>query len=1034
MSSKSNMSVHIQRLSLKAILLLPLAASLAVFAAVHLYTFTHLEAEYSAEYVDNAFLSAQRVFRSAVRANTDKLSATLTVISQDEALKRAMLAGDRQALLRRAKPVLESLRREYGVTHFYFIRPDRGVFLRVHQPDSHGDVIDRFTAKQAQTTGKLAAGLELGPAGTFTLRTVVPWRDGDRLIGYLELGEEISNILDSIREVLGLELFVTVKKRYLSQQDWAQGMAMLSRQGEWDSLPDSVVIFQTRPSTSSTIHEALAQEDLPAHTHAELSDQKNKLHTGHITLSDAGGREVGNMLLLRDVTARNADSRHDIMLAGGVSFGLGGALLWFFYLVIGRVEKRLASSQAVIKRSEARFRGLVESSSDWIWEVDANARYVYASPKVKDLLGYEPDEVLGKTPFDFMPPEEAGRISHDFASIAAERRPFQALENRSLHRDGRIVVLETSGMPILNQDGDLLGYRGVDRDITARKCAEKIIQESAQRLSLYFQQTPLAVIEWDMEFMVVNWNPAAEKIFGYTKAEAVGRHAMELILPESAKSHVAQMWKNLLTGRSGFRSTNENITKDGKTIYCEWYNTPLIDVGSRVIGVASLAQDVTEQMRAAERVSYLAYYDDLTGLPNRMLFKDRLSQAFTEADRKQRLAGIMLMDLDHFKDVNDTLGHEAGNALLQAVAKRLQDCFRPSDTVARFGGDEFAVVLADVGHADDVVQVAQHAADGFKEPFDILGHQIFVTFSMGITLYPFDDGDVENLLRNADSAMYAAKAAGRNCYRFYAATMTARATARLALQTGLRRALDQEEFILHYQPQLDIGSNRIIGVEALVRWQHPDKGMISPAQFIPVAEDAGLIVPLGEWVLRTACLQAKAWQEQGVLDVGMAVNLSARQFREPLFSRRALEIVNETGLDPHSLELEITESILVEGMKSVSAVLQEFKRAGIMISLDDFGTGYSSLSYLKRFPIDKLKIDQSFVRDVLTDSNDAVLVRAIIALARALRIRVIAEGVETQDHLDFLCAEGCDEIQGYHIARPMPAEQAVDLILRYNTA
>lgn len=900
------MGVHNQGRSIKAVLLLPLAAALAVFAAVHLYTYAHMEADYTEEFVDDAFLSAQRVFNSAVHTNTDKLSATLTVISRDEALKRAMIAGDRQALLNRAKPVLESLRKEYGVTHFYFMRPDRAVFLRAHQPDRYGDVIDRYTAKQAEATGKLAAGLELGPSGTFTLRTVIPWRDGDRLIGYLELGEEIGNVLGSIHEVLGIDLFVTINKRYLSHQDWERGMNLSNRQGNWDSLPDSAIVFQTRQSISSAIRKVLTQEDHPAHAHIELSDQERKFRISHIPLSDAGGREVGNILLLRDVTARSADSKRDVMLGGGVSFGLGVALLGLFYLVVGRVEKRLASSHAQIKQSEARFRGLVESSSDWIWEVDAEARYVYASPKIKNFLGYEPTEMLGKTPFDFMHPEEAERVSHEFLSIVAERRPFQALENRSLHKDGRIVVLETNGVPILDHDGNLLGYRGVDRDITARKHAE-------------------------------------------------------------------------------------------------------------------------------ERISYLAYYDDLTGLPNRMLFKDRLSQAFIEANRKERLAGIMFMDIEHFKDVNDTLGHEAGNVLLQAAAKRLQSCFRPSDTVARFGGDEFAVVLADMGHVDDIVQVAQHVVDSFKAPFDILGHQMFVTFSMGITLYPFDDGDVENLLRNADSAMYVAKAAGRNCYRFYAASMTARTTERLALQAGLRHALDQSEFVLHYQPQLEIGSKRIIGVEALVRWQHPEKGMVSPAQFIPIAEETGLIVPLGEWVLRTACLQAKAWQEQGLDHVCMAVNLSARQFKEPFFPQRVLEIVNESGLEPHCLELEITESILVDGLESVCAVLQEFKRAGIMISLDDFGTGYSSLSYLKRFPIDKLKIDQSFVRDVLTDVNDAGLVRAIIAMAQALGLKAIAEGVETQGQLDFLSVEGCHEIQGYHISRPLPAKQVADLILRYNT-
>jgi diguanylate cyclase (GGDEF)-like protein/PAS domain S-box-containing protein len=1020
--------------TLKAVLLLPLTLALAAFAAMHLFTYMHQEAEYTEEYVDNAFLSAQRVFDSAVRTNTDKLAAALSVIARDETLQRAMIAGDRRALLQRATPILESLRSSYGVTHFYFIRPDRRVLARVHQAERHGDVIGRFTTRQAELTGKLSSGLELGPIGTFTLRTVLPWREGNRLIGYLELGEEVGYILGSIREMLGLDIVVAIKKNYLSRPDWEKGEGMLNRQGKWDSLPDSVVVFQTLPDIPAAMQKVLAQQDFQTHTTSDISEGERKFRAVDLPLHDATGRNVGSMLLVRDVTMRAMHSQRDMMLAVGAAFGLGIALLGLFYWVIGRVEKRLELSQAEMKESGARFRGLVESSSDWIWEVDASARYVYVSPKVKDLLGYEPFEILGKTPFDLMTPEESVRVSNVFAGIAAGRRPFQAMENRNLHKDGHIVVLETSGVPILGQNGELLGYRGVDRDITARKRTDQLIQKSTQRLSLLFQQTPLAVIEWDINFRVVDWNPAAENIFGYTRAEALGRHAAELILPDSAKPHVERIWDELLAGDGGYRSTNENITRDGRTIYCEWYNTRQVDGDGQLIGVASLAQDVTEQKIAAERASYLAYYDDLTGLPNRILFKERLSQSFIEATRNSRLVGVMFMDVDNFKVINDTLGHEAGNLLLQAAAQRLQNCFRPGDTVARFGGDEFTVALADVAHVDDVVQVAQHIVDGFQEPFHILGYELFVTFSMGISLYPFDDGSVENLLRNADSAMYSAKADGRNCYRFYASAMTERATHHLSLQTGLRRALDKGEFVLYYQPQLEIGSHRIIGVEALVRWQHPEKGLLSPVQFIHVAEETGLIVPMGEWILREACLQAKAWQEQGLPPVRMAVNLSARQFKDPLFPVRVLEILEETGLAPEYLELEVTESILVDGMEAVSSVLHDFKQAGIMIALDDFGTGYSSLSYLKRFPIDKIKIDQSFVRDILTDHSDASLVRAIIAMARALGLSVIAEGVETQGQFDFLRADGCDEVQGYHIALPLPAEQAVSLILHYNNA
>ena len=704
------------------------------------------------------------------------------------------------------------------------------------------------------------------------------------------------------------------------------------------------------------------------------------------------------------------------------------AYLYLFHATFNEALRRPLERMEV---QHLREKLVLSSAPDGVLWVDQNGQILMANPAMETLTGYSPNELVGQNVDIFLPAQMRARHAQSMRGyfMAPHPRAMGLIDLKLLRRDGQMVPVDIS-LGNWEDEGSRHAIAYI-RDLSERKQAHKAIQESTQRLSLHFQLTPLAMIEWDTNFCVVDWNPAAESIFGHTKAQALGRHAMELVIPESARPQVAQTWESLLTGSDGSRSTNENRTREGKTIYCEWYNTQLIDADGRVIGVASLAQDVTAQKLASERISYLAYYDDLTGLPNRMLFKERLSQAFIEADRKEHFVAILFLDIDHFKVVNDTLGHELGNLLLQATGKRLQGCFGSGDTVARFGGDEFAVILAEVGTVDDVAQVAQEVVERFKKPIDILGHELFVTFSVGIALYLGDDGDVETLLRNADSAMYSSKAAGRNSYQFYSAAMTERSTQHLALQTGLRRALDKGEFLLHYQPQLECVSGRIIGVEALLRWQNPDKGMISPAQFIPVAEETGLIVPIGEWVLRTACLQAKAWQEQGLPPMRMAVNLSARQFKDPRFAQRVMEILNETGLDPQYLELEITESILVDGLDSVNAILLDFKRAGIMISLDDFGTGYSSLSYLKRFPIDKLKIDQSFVREVLTDADDASLVRAVIAMARALRLRVIAEGVETQGHLDFLRADGCDEIQGYHIARPMPAELVSDFVVQY---
>ena len=708
------------------------------------------------------------------------------------------------------------------------------------------------------------------------------------------------------------------------------------------------------------------------------------------------------------------------------------AYLYLFHASFNEGLRRPLERLGILHLREKLMLG---SAPDGIVWVDQSGAILVANPAMEALTGHSAADLVGRNVDAFLPAHLPVQLRAAHARsmrgyfAAPHPRARASFETELLHRDGRTLPVDIS----LGhwEDAGTRHAIAYIRDLTGRKLADQEILASTQRLALHFQLTPLAVIEWDANLRVADWNPAAERIFGYCKAEAIGRHATELLL-ETAAPQEAHAWVKLLSGRDGSRTSKDNRTRDGSVIYCNWYNTTLVDGEGRLIGVASLVQDATEQKLASERLSYLAYFDDLTGLPNRTLFKDRLSQALLDADCKAHQVAVLFLDIDHFEAANDTLDHEGGNLLLQATARHLQGCFGAMDTVARFGADKFGVILARVAHVDDVTRAAQHLADQFREPFDILGNELFVTFSIGVALYPVDGDGVDTLLRNANSAMYVAKAAGSNSCQFYSAAMTERAIGHMVLQAGLRRALDKAELLLHYQPQVDCASGRITGVEALLRWQHPDKGMISPAQFIPMAEETGLIVPIGEWVLRTACLQAKAWQEEGLPPMRMAVNLSARQFRDPRFGRRVLDILNDIGLEARYLELEITESILMDGLDSVNAILREFKQAGILISLDDFGTGYSSLSYLKRFPVDKLKIDQSFVRDVLTDASDASLVRAVIAMARALRLTVIAEGVETQGQCDFLRADGCDELQGYHIARPMPAGQIAAFVTSFN--
>jgi diguanylate cyclase (GGDEF)-like protein/PAS domain S-box-containing protein len=1030
--SKNNqadwMKAHLPKVSLKLAILAPLTLSLTALVAVFTYSFARQEEAFTRDFVDSAFASTQRAYASAMADETEKLSTALALIVRDAGLAQAMQRQDRVLLLQRSRPTFDYLRREAGITHFYFHAPDRINFLRVHQPERFGDKIDRHTAIKAESTGQPAAGLELGPLGTFTLRVVFPWHEDGRLIGYVELGQEIEQILGRISSLTGIDLYLTIDKQHLSRKDWQAGMAMLGRPDEWDLLRQAVVTYQPATVPAETVRLLLSQDLSHAHSRTKLSNDHQAMQALTIPIADVSGREVGHLLMARDITSLNKNNRQQTSIVGGLGLAIGGGLLGLFSLLIGRVERRLDDSTVALLDSEQRFRTLVESVKDWIWEIDADWRYVYASPKVEEILGYTPDEILGRRPFDLMPAAEAGELLRRFEAIAAEGKPLTSLENRNLHKDGRIVILETSAMPIFREDGSLCGYRGVDRDVTERRLAEEALDQTTQRLNMHFQQTPLAVIEWDADFRVLDWNPSAETIFGYSKAEAIGRHAMDLIVPKSAEDHVAEVWSELVRQGGGFRSSNENVTKAGKTIICEWYNTPLVDDNGRVIGVASLAQDITEQRQAEQRLNHLAYYDALTNLPNRSLFQDRLGQAIATASRHQKLVGVMLMDLDRFKVINDTLGHEIGNALLQAVAGRLKHCLRESDTVARLGGDEFAIALTDIATIEDVVQIAQKILDEFVAPFAVDGKELFVSASIGITLYPFDGSDPSLLLRNTDSAMYHAKDKGRKTFQFYSAEMTERVEKRLTLETELRHALAREELQLHYQPQLDIASGRIVGMEALVRWQHPVKGMMPPAEFIPIAEESGLIVPIGEWILRNACRQAMAWQAQGLPELQIAINLSARQFKPELVDL-ARDVLAETGLPARCLELEITESVFIEGTDSEAAsILAQLKALGLSLAIDDFGTGYSSLSYLKCLPVDKLKIDQSFVQGISSNPEDASLVKAIIAIARSLNLHVIAEGVETEAQLRYLREHGCDFMQGYFYSRALPPEAFADLV------
>jgi diguanylate cyclase (GGDEF)-like protein len=471
-----------------------------------------------------------------------------------------------------------------------------------------------------------------------------------------------------------------------------------------------------------------------------------------------------------------------------------------------------------------------------------------------------------------------------------------------------------------------------------------------------------------------------------------------------------------------FRPPHESMLK------IEWAKTRLVRSGN---GLAVTIQDITERKLAEEKIEFLAHHDPLTRLPNRVLLRDRFEQAMAIARREDSGVVLMFLDLDHFKQINDSFGHQLGDQVLLKIVKRLQECIRDADTICRQGGDEFIIVLTNIKDLNDIGRIAQNMLDAVCEPIEIEKQTFHTSASIGITLFPNDGGDFDTLLKNADTAMYQAKDSGRNAYRFFTAKMNADVVEQLHLHTQLRTALQQKEFQLHYQPQIDLVSGSVIGMEALIRWHHPEKGIISPALFIPVAEASGLIIPIGEWVLEEACRQARIWQKNGQAPFRVAVNLSALQFQRGNIIDTVSKALERSGLPPGMLELELTESILLQDMESALKTIHDLKVLGVQLSIDDFGTGYSSLSYLKRLKVDKLKIDQSFVRDLVTDIDDMAIVSAIIQLGKNLQLRVIAEGVETAEQLSFLSSHECDEAQGYFFSRPLaPADLEVWLAAR----
>jgi len=747
-----------------------------------------------------------------------------------------------------------------------------------------------------------------------------------------------------------------------------------------------------------------------------------------LTLRDIRPPEdVPQMLAaLASLEARRAPHHHRHRKKDGTVFDVE---VTSFEFVFGSRRARLAMAQDITERkraedqlrlSEERYRELFENAHDLVYTHDLDGRITSINIAGERITGYSRAEMTGMPIQNLVVPEQIDYGVEQMRRKLRGETPATFYELEIVAKDGRRVPLELSSR-LIYRDGKPVGVQGIGRDMTERKANEA-------RYRVLFERNLAGVYRTTTDGSILDCNEACARIFGFDSREEFLTHAAtDLYFDSSERDRVVQK----LRAQGSMSNSELRLRRRDGSVVWVLENVTLLD-GNTLEGTII---DITDRKHAQEQMEYQAYHDSLTGLPNRLLFRDRITVALAHAKRSGRGSAVMFLDLDQFKLVNDTLGHTVGDRLLQAIGSRLVNCVRAEDTVARMGGDEFTILLGEIVDRRGAASVAQKVLEAVRHPVHVDQHELYVTTSIGISIFPDDGADAETLLKNADRAMYRAKDLGRDNFQYATPLHGDVGDTRLTLERSLHHALERDEFEVHYQPMVEISSGRVVGAEALVRWRHPENGMMQPEEFIPVAEETQLIVPLGAWVLRTACAQMKAWHDAGHAWLRVAVNLSPRQFQDDQLTATVERILCETGFPPAYLDLEITESTAMRNADMSLTILNRLKDMGIRISIDDFGTGYSSLSYLKRFPIDTVKIDQDFVRDLTSD--DTAIISAVISMARALNLRVIAEGVETEEQLAFLRREQCSEMQGFLFSEPLCAadfELALDRSIRQPAA
>ncbi len=699
-----------------------------------------------------------------------------------------------------------------------------------------------------------------------------------------------------------------------------------------------------------------------------------------------------------------------------------------------------SSLRSTISKALSTIERLTNNIQDVIFVTDMNLKYTYVSPSVKILRGYEPEEVLQQTLSDAFASSSVNAAMKAISEMMElEKSGTEDSISRTLQleinkKDGSTVWTETKLSFIIDKNQRPVGILGVVRDITRRKQMEEELRQGKEKYQSILENIQEGYFEVDLTGRYTFFNDSLCRITGCSHEELLGANYKQFSDKENVKKVFLAFNQIYKTGEPAQEINWQFTRKDGSKRYIEASASLLKDSSGKTVGFKGMIRDITERKRIEKELSHMATHDVLTGLPNRFMFSQALNQAIQSAQRHKRQLAVLFIDLDRFKTINDSLGHDAGDQLLKQIARRFKQSLRSVDVIGRLGGDEFIIMIEELSNLSQAATVAQKILTTAIQPITLMGEECRVTASIGISIYPRDGEDGQSLMKNADSAMYFAKEEGKNNYQFYSKDIQSKSNEHLSLETNLRLALEREEFYLQYQAKVDFKTGMITGVEALLRWQNHLLGSVTPTQFLPVVEETGLIVPIGRWVIKTVCAQNVAWQRQGLPPVCVSVNLSLRQLTDDNLLKDIKAALNDSGMAPNLLELEITESMVMHNHARLIAVLAEIKKMGVRLAIDNFGTGYSSIAQIKHFPIDTLKVDRSFIRNIPRDSEDKAVIESIINMGKHLSLTVVAEGVETQVQDDFLRQQICDEMQGFYFSKPVDPDKFADLLRQNNTS